>query len=173
MNKKYLIFTVLSALIASLGIFSCNKVDYPNGLPEYDNYYYIGFLPWDNKPVVVVRSQSELLALPVQFHTAFTRNYDAIAHYKLDTTGIADPAQPGVDFNIVDKNGKQLQPEGDSVYTITFVQAKQANDTIYVQLLNNPVQGTRTININLSVNQTPQYTVGIFSQAFSRPIQIE
>ncbi|GAB3360937.1 hypothetical protein GCM10027566_27000 [Arachidicoccus ginsenosidivorans] len=173
MNKKYLIFLLLILMTASFGMLACNKVDYPAGLPEYDNYYYVGFMPWNNKPVSVDRSQTSLLALPVQFHSAFTRNYDAVAHYKLDYTGITDPAKVGVDFDIVDKSGSVLKMEGDSVYTMTFPEAKEAYDTIYVKLLHNSAQGTRTVNINLSLNETAQYTVGIFSQAFSRPIQIQ
>jgi len=173
MKNKYLIMLILLLGAAGLGLTACNKVDYPGGLPEYENYYYVGFLPWNNKPVSVDRAQSTLLALPVQFHSAFTRNYDAVAHYKLDYTGITDPAKVGVDFDIVDKSGSTLKMEGDSVYTMTFPKAKAAYDTIYVKLLHNPAPGTRTVNINLSLNETSQYTVGIFSQAFSRPVQIK
>ena len=173
MKKTYSKLLVLLAVTGSLLGASCNKVDYPSGLPEYENYYYAGFLPWDNKVIEVDRSQSEPIALPVQFHSAYTRNYDAVAHYKLTTDGITDAAVVGVDFDIVDKAGQPLQMQGDSVYTMTFPQAKAAYDTIYVKLLNNPAPGSRQINIDLSLNETEQYTVGIFSQAYRRPIKID
>ena len=119
------------------------------------------------------RSRQELIALPVQFHSAYTRNYDAVAHYKTNDQGISNPAKSGVDFEIVNKAGQALQMEGDSVYTMTFPQAKATYDTIYVKLLNNPAPGTRLIDIDLSLHETPQYTVGIFSQAYRRPVQIK
>ena len=173
MKKTYSKLLVLLAVAGSLVGASCNKVDYPNGLPEYENYYYAGFLPWDNKPVTVDRSQTTLLALPVEFHSAYTRSYDAVAHYKLTTDKLTDPAaQVGVDFDIVNKAGQPLQRLGDSVYTMTFAQAKAGFDTIYVKLLNNPTPGVRSINIDLSLNETPEYTVGIFTQAYRRPIVI-
>jgi hypothetical protein len=153
-------------------VAACNKVDYPAGLPQYDNYYYIGYLPWNNSTVTVDRAQSALVKFPVKFYSSFVRSYDAVVHFKLDTAGISSAAVAGKDFNIVDKNGNVLQAVGDSVYAITFPQAKQALDTIYVQLLNNPAPGTRTVDIDLVMNKTDQYTVGTFSQAYRRPLKI-
>lgn len=172
MKNKSFLYIIIFSVIAGITISSCNKVDYPNGLPQYDNYYYLGFLPWNNTKVTVSRTQTALLKFPVQFHSAFVRSYDAIAHYKADTAGIASPAILGQDFNIVDKDGNTLQELGDSVFTMKFPQAKAAYDTIYVKLLNSSMPGSRTINIDISLNQTPEYTVGIFSQAYRRPVQI-
>ena len=90
------------------------------------------------------KTQVALLKRPVQFYSAFTRSYDAVAYYAVDTTGIAKPAVLGVDYNIVDKDGNVIQPD-NGIYTITFPRAERKMDTIYVKLLNNPLSGTLPI----------------------------
>ena len=77
-----------------------------------------------------------------------------------------------MDFSIVDKNGVVI-PSADSTYTMVFPQAKQATDTIYIKLLNNPVAGTRKIEIQMMENKTDQFYVDIFSTAFRRPLEIK
>jgi len=176
MKLKSLIALVATTICAAYMLTSCNKTDYPDGLPEYDNYYYVGYLPWNNTAITVNKTQTTPLKFPVEFHSSFTRNYDAVAHFKLDATGLpADSlAVVGKDFNIVDKDGNALKALGDSVYTITFPQAKYAVDTIYVKMLNNTAAvGKRYININLTLNKTDQYTVGTFSDAYKRPLKIQ
>lgn len=162
--------------IIALGIFiaSCNKdEDYlRNGLPEYENHYYAAYIPNTNTGVSVNRTQTALLKFPVQFYSAFVRDYDAVAMYKVSTAGIANPAVPGQDFNIVDKNGNVLQAV-DGKYSMTFPQAKRAMDTIYVKLLNSSVAGTRKMEVQLLHNITEKYQVDTFSTAFTRPVEIK
>lgn len=163
---------ILSAIILFLcAITACEDKDYPAGLQEYDNHYYIAYVPYNNSKVTVNRNQTGLVKFPVQFHSAFVRNYDAVGMYTLNTTGIASPALPGQDFNIVDKNGNIIQPV-DGKYSMTFPQAKKVRDTIYVKLLNNTLPGTRTIEINLIENVTSEYSVDTMSTAFKRPLEI-
>jgi hypothetical protein len=76
-----------------------------------------------------------------------------------------------VDFNVVDKNGNVI-PSADTTYSIIFPQAKQAMDTIYLKMLNNPVAGVRKFEIQMLDNITSQFDVDIFSTAFRRPVQI-
>ena len=164
---------ILFAGFAALALSSCEKRDYDRGgLPEYDNHYYLGYIPNDNSTVSVQRTQTTLIKLPVQFYSAFTRSYDAVAFYGIVTTGIAAPAAVGVDFNIVDKNGNVIEAK-DGHYSMIFPQAKRAMDTIYVKLLNNPLPGTRKMEVQIQENVTDQYDVDIFSTAFRRPIEIK
>lgn len=164
--------TILSVIILFLSVITaCEDKDYPTGLPEYDNHYYIAYVPYNNSKVTVNRTQAGLVKFPVQFHSAFTREYDAVGMYTLNTTGITNPAVLGQDFNIVDKNGNVIQPV-DGKYSMTFPQAKKVRDTIYVKLLNSVTPGTRTIEINLIENVTPQYSVDTMSTAFKRPLEI-
>jgi hypothetical protein len=170
MKKIHII--ALTTLLSGLFITSCkNDHIYPNGTPEFDNYYYLGFLPWNNTKVSVNRTAG-IVKFPVEFHSAFVRTYDADAHYTIVTTGIVAPAVLGQDYNIVDKDGNVLQPV-DGNYKITFPQAKYKVDTIYVKLLNSATPGTRQTEIDIVPNTTDKYTVGNFSDAFKRPLEIK
>lgn len=151
---------------------ACEDKDYLPGLPEYDHHYYLAYVPYNNSAVVVNRSQTALVKFPVQFHSAFVRSYDAVGMYTVYTTGIANPAVLGQDFNIVDKNGNILQPV-EGKYAMVFPQAKKLRDTIYVKLLNSTVPGTRKLEINLIEHITTQYSVDTMSTAFKRPLEIK
>ena len=160
--------------IAIAGIFaltSCEKKDYPKGVEELEHHYYAIFVPNNNTAVSVPKTQTALLKFPVQFYSTYTRGYDAVAKYAVTTHGFANPAQRGVDYNIVDKNGTVIT-SADSTYTITFPQAIQKMDTIYIKLLNNPVAGARKVDILMLESITPQFTVDFFSTACRRPVTI-
>lgn len=167
--KKLIYILFASAMIA--GLSSCEKKDYPAGLKELEHHYYAIFVPNNNTGITVARTQTTLIKFPVQFYSAFTRDYDAVAKYAVVTGGITGPATNGVDFSIVDKNGTVI-PTADSTYTIVFPKAIQKMDTIYIKLLNNPAPGVRKFEIQIQDNITPQFDVDIFSTAFRRPIQI-
>jgi len=169
---KKLNIIALAVLLSGLFITSCkNDHIYPDGKAEFDNYYYLGFLPWNNTKVSVARTAG-IVKFPVEFHSAFVRDYDAQAQYTIVTTGIAAPAVLGQDYVIVDKSGAVLQPV-DGRYTINFPKAAYKKDTIYVKLLNSATPGTRSTEINIIVNKTDKYTVGNFSDAFRRPLEIK
>jgi hypothetical protein len=164
---------ILIAIVSTLVLASCEKRDYNRGgLPEFENVYYAGYIPNDNSSISVVRTQTALIKFPVQFYSSFTRSYDAVANYAIVTTGIPNPAVPGQDFNIVDKNGNAIQPVNGK-FSIVFPQAKRFMDTIYVKVLNSAIAGTRKMEVQLQENQTEQYTVKIFSTAFRRPVEIK
>lgn len=152
---------------------ACEKSNYnKNGLPEYEHHYYAAYIPNTNTGVSVQRTQTALIKFPVQFYSAFTREYDAVAMYTVFTTGITNPAVIGQDFNIVDRNGNVIQPV-DGKYQMVFPQAKRAMDTIYVKLLNSTVAGTRKMEVRLLHNITDKYEVDTFSTAFTRPVEIK
>jgi hypothetical protein len=156
----------------ALFVSSCEKKGYRMGLPEYNNHYYAAYIPNNNSLISVKKTQTDLLKFPVQFYSAFTRSYDAVAWYAIETTGISNPAVLGVDFNIVDKNGIVITTT-DTVYAMTFAKAKRATDTIYIRLLNNPAPGTRRMEIQIREHATEAYDVDIFSTAYRRPVDIK
>jgi hypothetical protein len=168
---KYIQYMVM-IFAGIVALAACEKKDYAAGVPEMEHQYYAIFVPNNNSNVIVQRTQAALLKFPVQFYSTATRSYDAVAKYAVVTTGIATPAVLGQDFNIVDKNGNTITPAADGSYTIVFPQAKQAMDTIYIKLLNNPTPGTRKMEINMLENQTSEFYVDIFSTAFRRPVEI-
>jgi hypothetical protein len=163
---------IIIACIGAISFASCEDHSYPAGLPELANHYYAIFVPNTNTGVTATRSQTALVKFPVQFYSTFVRDYDAVAKYAVVTTGITPPAAVGVDFNVVDKNGATLAPAADGTYSIIFPQAKQAMDTIYLKMLNNPAAGARKFEIQLQDNITSQFDVDIFSTAFRRPVTI-
>jgi len=167
---KYLKYSLFSSLLL-LVLIACEKKDYPRGLSEYEHHYYAVFVPNNNSAVTATRSQTGLLKLPVQFYSAYTRNYDAVAKYAVSTAGITPAAVRGVDFDVVDKNGTVIQ-SADTTYTMVFPQAKQVMDTIYIKLLNNTAPGNRKFEIQILDNITDQFEVDIFSGAFRRPVTI-
>ena len=164
---KYLTHSIFTSLLL-LALMACEKKDVPNGLPEYEHHYYAVFVPNTNAAVTATRSQTALLKLPVQFYSAYTRNYDAVAKYAVSTSGITPAAVRGVDFNVVDKNGNLIQ-SSDTTYTMVFPQAIQAMDTVYIKLLNNTAPGARKFEIQILDNITDQFEVDIFSTAYRRP----
>jgi hypothetical protein len=143
----------------ALFVSSCEKKGYRMGLPEYNNHYYAAYIPNNNSLISVKKTQTDLLKFPV-------------AWYAIETTGISNPAVLGVDFNIVDKNGKVITTT-DTVYAMTFAKAKRATDTIYIRLLNNPAPGTRRMEIQIREHATEAYDVDIFSTAYRRPVDIK
>ena len=164
---KYLLLAFACIVILA----SCEKKDYPRGLDELQHHYYAIFVPNNNTAVTVARTQTALLKFPVQFYSTYVREYDAVAKYAFTVAGISNPAQRGVDFNIVDKNGTVI-PSSDTTYSITFPKAIQAMDTIYIKLLNNPAAGARRFEIQILDNTTSQFKVDFFSTAFRRPVTI-
>lgn len=162
----------ISSLFLLIGLSSCEKKDYPAGLPEYEHHYYVVYVPNNNNTKIVAqRTQTDLVKFPVQFYSTFSRPYDAVAHYQVVTTGLASPAQAGVDFEIVDKSGAPVQAE-NNIYSMVFPKAEQAKDTIYMKLLNNPAPGTRSAEIHLIENKNNEFYVDIFSTAFRRTLEI-
>jgi hypothetical protein len=166
-------FNYIIFLFVCGGLFlSCEKKDYDMGLHEFENHYYAAYIPNNNSVVSVKRNQAELLKLPVQFYSAFSRDYDAVAYYSIVTTGISNPAKLGVDFNIVDKDGTVI-PSDSATYTLTFPKAERKMDTIYLKMLNNPAPGTRRVEIQIKEHTTDLYYVDIFSTAYRRPVDIK
>jgi len=151
---------------------SCEDKDYPKGVEEYAHHYYLVFYPNTNDTVRVLRSQTGLLKLPVQFYSSFTRDYDAVAYYIADTVRIPNRAVRGTDFEITDRSGNTLQPDANGRFSLTFPRAVQAKDTIYVKLLNAAAPGSRRVTIGILGNTTNQYTVDTFAAGHLRPLVI-
>jgi hypothetical protein len=166
-SVQYILVAILSLMLLA----SCEKTDYPKGVDELAHHYYAVFVPNNNTAVTVARSQTALLKFPVQFYSNFTRDYDAVSKYAVVTGGISNPAQRGVDFNIVDKNGVVI-PSADTTYSMVFPKAVKTMDTIYIKLLNNAAPGTRRMEIQILDNITSQFRVDAFSTAFRRPVTI-
>ena len=131
---------IIIAFSAEFFLIPVKKKIIRQDVTELEHHYYAIFVPNNNTGVTVSRTQTALVKFPVQFYSTFTRDYDAVAKYAVVTTGITAPAQRGVDFNIVIKTEYYYLLQ-IVTYTMIFPQAKQAMDTIYIKLLNNPAPG--------------------------------
>ncbi|OQP43213.1 hypothetical protein A4H97_12640 [Niastella yeongjuensis] len=167
---KYITYSIITGSLM-LALMACEKRAYQRKLPELEHHYYAVFVPNSNDTITSSK-RTDLIKLPVQFYSAFTRNYDAVAKYTFSTTGYTLPAVRGVDFDVVDKNGNVI-PATDNTYTMIFPQALQAMDTVYVKLLNNTATGVRQFEIQLLDNITDEFEVDIFSTAFKKPVKIK
>jgi hypothetical protein len=164
---------IICAFILVIFLAACNKEpDTPKGVSELEHHYYAVFFPNNNIGVTATRSQTALVKFPVQFYSTFTRPYDAVCKYAVTTFGLTPPAVRGVDYDVVDKNGTVLAPVSDSTFQLVFPQAKQAMDTIYLKMLNNPAAGARKFEVHILENITTEFTVDKFSTAFRRPVTI-
>jgi hypothetical protein len=171
-TKIYRVTLHTVVLLVSGFFTACEDRDYPAGLPEFEHHYYIVYVPNNNSSVTVKRSRTELLELPVQFYSEFSRDYDAVAAYEINTDGIANPAVRGQDFEIVDEDGRALTT-ADGKYRLVFPKAEKAQARIFVKLLNNAAPGTRAFELNLIDNIEASFRVDVFSTAYKRTIQID
>jgi hypothetical protein len=159
--KKIRICILLMAL-ASILLTSCRDDDYPDGKPEYEHFYYAGYLKMDdtwtfidlewnnNSKVTIQKGETGIIKLPVHFYSERVRDYDAHVKYFIKSLGITEGiAKEGVDFEVVDENGNKVQPLEAGIYEIVFPQAKKATKAIYIKPLGNVVEETRTIYIDL------------------------
>ncbi|RYY54226.1 MAG: hypothetical protein EOO09_15155 [Chitinophagaceae bacterium] len=169
--KARIYITAMLAAITVLAACDKDEHEYPAGLPEYEHHYYLAYLPNNNSNVVVQRNQAALVKFPVQFYSAFTRPYDATTYYAIVMDGITTPAELGVDYQVVDKDGGTINPV-EGKYPMTFAQAIRRTDTIYLKMLNNTAPGTRKLEVQILTNITDQYAVDNFSTAFRRPVEI-
>jgi hypothetical protein len=168
MKKKLILFGMILAVAV---ISACEKHDYAAGADGYDNIYYASFVPYNNTLISVARTSGTVI-FPVQFHSAYTRSYDAVVNFKIDNTGITNPAVLGQDYNVVNKAGTVLTPTNGK-YSITFPKAVQYRDTIYIKLLNSTVAGTRKVQFQLTKTNTSEYKVDTLSTSYIRPLEIK
>lgn len=184
---KTKIYTILMAIMVGCLFSACRDNDYPDGLAEYEHYYYAGFLPWNNTKIAIDKTKSDLVELEVQFHSEYIRTYDVSVKYFLKNPATGDIAKVGVDFEIVDKQGNKIEPVEAGVYELVFPKAQKGKASVYVKPLNNPVAGKRSVIVALHLHddinttdsesrintETSQYTVATFTQACKRPLEFE
>jgi hypothetical protein len=123
-------------------ISSCDKSheEWEDGDPALAHVYYYCFEKWGNVPkgndVTYKMNQGEILAIPTEFHSKYTRSYSPEVYYYTSVV----PKQPaltcGVDYVIVDESGKTLTPDASGAYKMIWNNAKAGIQNIYVKALN-------------------------------------
>lgn len=164
---KKLYYILLIALPLAL-TFACNKSDdyqnYPDG---YDRKYYVfydyeyddlGNPTLTNQTLSIDRNSTELTPLAVKFASEIERDYDIEVRlylrnspYYLKTLGVSKSptwqfltpdslAVPGIDFNLLDSEGRVMTPvRGDTVtyYSLIFPRAEKEVRRLYIEPLGN------------------------------------
>ncbi len=68
---QFKLFKYMAGVAAAvLLLASCEKKDYPAGLPEYEHHYYLVYIPNNNTQVNVQRTQTALLKLPALINSS-------------------------------------------------------------------------------------------------------
>ena len=131
--KKLMIFLMI---VATCGLFtSCGDDDWGNNNPEMEHIYYYGLgnvkFPGGNELKYNV-NQGETIAIPTYFWSAYTRSYSPVVAYYTSS----DKLVLGTDYQVVDKDGKVLSPDNNGGYSMTWPNAKQGSQDVYIKALN-------------------------------------
>jgi len=135
----YSIACAVSMVIAGALLPSCSDDVWGNDNPETKNVFYFGFEDWGNlkNNVAYKVRQGEILEIPVQFWCEGSRTFNAEALYYVDSK-----LSLGTDYQIVDANGQQLQPDAKGAFSMMWqlVGPDETNNhrvqNIYLKALN-------------------------------------
>lgn len=206
---KYL----FAALLCAGAVTACSDDDWGNDNAEMAHVYYFGPEVWGydnikkgNANVVHYEvKQGETVAIPMQFWSEYVRSYDVTSFYyttpkpqnetyypNLTTSSTVKYTGPdlvrGVDYEIVDAEGRTISPAADGAFAMEWPQAKKGVQNIYVRALSGGQKGSfnlQTFDPNSDVELTNQdvsttiqaktndYEVRIFTQNYRITVTIE
>lgn len=180
---------------APLALTACED-DWGNNNPEMEHVYYFGPEVWgyddtkqgNNNVVHYEVAQGQTVAIPMQFWSEYTRNYDVTTFYYVTTDpNSAVALVNGTDYEVVDANGTRLSPNAGGAYEMFWPQAKKGVQNVYIRALNGNTGSFRlqTFNPNSDVtltnqdvsstiqNKTTDYEVRIFTQNYRITVNIQ
>lgn len=175
------ILFLITIIISAFTFTNCDDNEWGNGDPSMEHIYYIGFKEWgkfNNKFEYTVK-QGEILEVPIQFHSERIRSYDIVTYYY-----VGDEMQRGVDYEILDEEGKTIEPDQDGAYAVTWPKAKKGIHNIRVKALNaqkgtftlhtfNPKAGKIKHPDNITNSITEDYEVRSFTQNYKVIVKIK
>lgn len=129
---------ICAAIAAALSFTSCYEIDDWNyGDPSQDNVYFIHF-DWgqttndfNKNAVKYTVNQGSVVDIPMQFQSAFTRDYDVETYYY-----IVSDLKAGTDYQVVDESGNALSPASDGAYTLLWPNAVKGIQNVRIKALN-------------------------------------
>lgn len=160
MKFKY-IFASMVAVIAGLGLCSCdreNDWDYDHSL---ENEFFFGPEEWgyestqigNNNVLTYSVVQGQTVAVPMHLWSEFVRSFDVRTLYYTTLKPEGQKYYPtpeinktqvdydgtvltrGVDYEVVDANGNVLQPDSDGAFVMMWSNAKKGDQNIYIKAL--------------------------------------
>lgn len=177
---KKIIF-LLTIMIGVYTFTSCDDNEWEEGDPSMEHIYYIGFKEWGkfNNKVKYNVEQGGILEVPIQYHSERIRSYDVVTYYY-----VGDEMQRGVDYEIIDEEGKAIEPNQEGAYTVTWSKAKKGIYNIRIKALNaqkgsftlhtfNPKAGEIKHPDNITNSMTKDYEVRSFTQNYKVIVNIK
>lgn len=186
--KKIMIFLMTVAMCSLFT--SCGDDDWGNNNPAMEHIYYYGLgnikYPGGNELNYNV-NQGDIIEVPTYFFSAFNRSYSPVVAYYTsgDIPAKKDDPMPlqlvrGTDYEVVDKDGNVLTPDANGGYSMTWPNAKQGTQNVYIKALNGQKGTLRVLTYNpakenelsqLDVNtttiaKTNEYEVRAFTENY-------
>jgi hypothetical protein len=131
MKKIVLLMLLVTALFS---FSSCSKDEWGNDNAEMEHIYYYGLgnvaYPGGNELKYKV-SQGDTIGIPTYFFSAYSRSYSPEVWYYVQSSGLV----LGQDFQVVDAQGQTLNANADGGYSMTWPNARQGIQLVYVKVL--------------------------------------
>lgn len=178
-----LMFVSLCGLLAG-----CGDDDWSNNNPEMEHIYYYGLgnvkYPGGNELQYNVK-QGETVAIPTYFFSAYTRPYSPVVTYYTSAVPKAEELKCGEDYQVVDANGNALTTDAGSGYSMTWPNAKQGTQDVYIKALNGKKGKIRVLTFDpqktidatdvssTTIAKTNEYEVRAFSENYYVTVTIK
>lgn len=181
--KKLMIFLTI---IATCGLFAGCGDDWSNNNPEMEHVYYYGLgnmkFPGGNELQYNVK-QEETVEIPTYFFSVYKRSYSpAVTYYTSAVPQNKENTEPqlvaGTDYQVVDSKGTVLTPDATNGYTMTWPNALQGSQNVYIKALNDKKGKVRVLTFDPTktidptdvsttvITKTKEYEVRAFSENY-------
>lgn len=186
--------TILLLAIATCSLLSgCGDDDWGNNNPEMEHIYYYGLgnvkYPGGNELKYNVQ-QGETVAVPTYFFSAYTRPYSPeVSYYTSPLPQNKENTVPqlecGVDYQVVDANGSALTPAANGAYGMTWPNARQGSQNVYIKALNGKKGSIRVLTFDpakkmdatdvssTTIVKTGEYEVRAFTENYYVTVNIK
>lgn len=202
---------ILLALLCSFAATACDD-DWGNDNAAMEHVYYFGPQVWgyddlkigNNNVVHYEVAQGETVAIPMQFWCEYIRNYDVETFFytapkpkgekyyplgagKDGKTYDGEELVRGVDYEVVDAEGRALTPNAAGAYSLIWPNAKKGVQNVYIKALNgkkgvfnlqtfDPDSDVKLSNQDVEStiqHKTDKYEVRVFTQNYRVAVIIE
>lgn len=186
---------MLLATTIALGSLTtgCQDDDWGNDNPEMEHIYYYGLgnvkYPGGNELQYNVQ-QGETIAVPTYFFSAYKRSYSPVVTYYTspvpqNKSNTEAQLVLGVDYQVVDANGTVLSPDANKGYSMTWPNAVQGTQNVYIKALNGQKGKIRVLTFDPSktidatdvsstvIVTTDEYEVRAFSENYYVTVNIK
>lgn len=152
--KKLMIFLMF---IATCGLFTSCGDDWGNDNPAMEHIYYYGLgnikYPGGNELKYNV-NQGDIIDIPTYFFSAFNRSYSPVVNYYTTSKTLV----LGTDYQVVDKDGKVLSTDNNGGYSMTWPNAVQGSQNVYIKALNGQKGSLRVMTFDPTKENTLDQT---------------